>query len=267
MDNIKTKDLKINDSKMSDYNIDGREIIGALFDNIEFANKTKQSLKDIGFADEQIEVHYVNRTSKDGINLSLIGLGFPHDEALYFEKKYREDGKIIVIVRPKLRTEDAFELLIRNSGDVGLKINNTDESLKNNLEKMKNKINIQQQNFRQREIIGGIFTIPQDCFKAIDELKKLGFSNEHIRLYSANHDYAKEQLNLLEKGFTTIEAKYFEKAYQNGETLLTVSSTDRIDEVMEIITNNSGDIGFDAYEKNANDQNMHSFNDYDLGRD
>ncbi len=86
--------------------------------------------------DEQIEVHYVNRTSKDGINLSLIGLGFPHDEAVYFEK-----------------------------------------------------------------------------------------------------------------------------SYQNSETLLTVSSTNRIDEVMVIITNNRGDIGFDAYEKNANDQNMHPFND------
>lgn len=49
--------------------------------------------------------------------------------------------------------------------------------------------------------------------------------------------------SLADSGMSEDEARYFESGFRTGSTLLTVKATDRLDEALEIIVRNGGDVG------------------------
>jgi hypothetical protein len=78
---------------------DTTQIIGGAFSSRENADKAVQALRDLGIAEQNIQVVVMlnDKQAQDAYTESLVGRGMAESQALFYDKAIR-DGKILVAV-------------------------------------------------------------------------------------------------------------------------------------------------------------------------
>ncbi|HEY0255950.1 MAG TPA: hypothetical protein VGC39_00800 [Candidatus Methylacidiphilales bacterium] len=94
------------------------QIIGGAFSNRDNADKAIQSLRDLGIADENIQVVVMldDKQAESAFKDSLVGRGVSESQALFYDRAIR-DGKILVAVHNVVDAAPVIEVFDDNKAE------------------------------------------------------------------------------------------------------------------------------------------------------